>query len=211
MAVNIRDECLADAIRKELGIYSDQTKVSITEDQMQSLTCLKAPNKGIIDLTGLEHARNLKTLDLGCGQVGSTVNRNSIRCIFPLKDLSKLNNLSLERNALEDLSPLAGLKGIEWLNLWGNLIEYIEPLADLTQLKGLWLQGNRISDISPLKNLTCLTELMLHDNRISNLSSLSNLTKLKKLELDTNSLSGLSCLGTLNNWNWLINVKGEHY
>ena len=152
-------EYLAAAIRTELGIASDQIQVSITEDQMQDLNKLEAPNTGIIDLTRLEHAANLKQLNLGCGQVGATVNRNSISNLSPLRDLSKLNNLQLERNAIKDLSPLAELTGIEWLNLWGNLIENIEPLAGLTQLKGLWLQGNRISDISPLEGLTELKSL----------------------------------------------------
>ena len=56
--VSIPDPNLATAIREEIGN-------SITRQTLLNLTRLEAPNSGITDLTGLEHARNLRELNLG--------------------------------------------------------------------------------------------------------------------------------------------------
>lgn len=59
--VVIADENLRAAIRSALKLNDD---VVITEKKLASLTELKAENAGITDLSGLEYAANLQTLDL---------------------------------------------------------------------------------------------------------------------------------------------------
>ena len=56
--VSIPDPNLAAAIREKIGN-------SITKETLLNLTHLEVRNRGIEDLTGLEHAHHLRQLDLG--------------------------------------------------------------------------------------------------------------------------------------------------
>ena len=120
----------------------------------------------VSDLTGLEFATNLKTLDLSW---------NNISDISPLAKLVNLTSLDLSDNNISDISPLAKLVKLETLYLGDG-----------------FLGGNNISDISPLANLVNLTALYLFDNDISDISALSGLTNLKYLDLSKNRISDFS-------------------
>ena len=100
---------------------------------------LSARNASIGDLTGLEFAINLTTLDLG---------ENSISDITPLQVLRALTNST----------------NLTTLNLESNRISGIEELAGLTNLTELYLGDNRILQLSPLAFLTNLTTLNLEGN-----------------------------------------------
>ena len=179
--VSIPDANLAAAIRQEIGN-------SITTHTLLKLTRLEAPGRGIKNLTGLEHARNLKVLILYT---------NEISDISPLAGLTQLTQLILRSNSITDLSPLAGLKRLTGLELGGNNISDIFPLSTLKQLTGLGLVSNNISDISPLAGLTQLTGLDLSYNNISDISALAKLTQLTGLDLGRSSISDISTLAEL--------------
>ena len=202
-AVSIPDANLAAAIRQEIGN-------SITTHTLLNLTQLEAPGRGIKNLTGLQHARNLKVLSLytneisdisalaGLTQLTELVLRsNSITDLAPLAGLTQLTGLELEGNNISDVSPLSTLKQLTGLGLVWNNISDISPLAALTQLTGLGLGGNNISDISALAKLTQLTSLDLGANSISDISTLAELKRLKKLKLGSNNISDISPLAAL--------------
>ena len=178
----IPDPNLAAAIRQKIGD-------SITRKTLLNLTGLDAPNSGITDLTGLEHARNLEWL---------YIQDNNISDISPLAGLTQLTELWLSDNSISDISPLAGLTQLTYLALSSNTISDVSPLAGLTQLTRLFLPGNTISDVSPLAGLTQLTWLGLSSNTISDIAPLANLTKLEDLQLFNNSISDVSPLVKLN-------------
>ncbi len=159
--VNIPDPNLQNAIKQVLGKARGAT---ITVADMERLTVFDAPSRHITNLTGLEHATNLKELGLA---------RNNITDISPLARLNNLTVLVLAVNSITDISPLAGLTNLRLLDLGENSISDISALAGLFNLTELWIGNNSISDISPLVTNTGLRngdKLNLRGNPLSDLS-----------------------------------------
>ena len=189
--VSIPDANLATAVRHEID-------GSITMHTILDLKELDIPNCQITDLTGLEHAHNLKGLNLGGEWISmGYVNSNEVSDFSPLEGLTKLTRLSLNNSNISDISSLAGLTNLILLRLSNNNISDISALAGLTQLIDLRLSNNNISDISALAGLTQLIDLRLHSNSITHVSSLAGLTQLILLNLSNNNISDISALAGL--------------
>ena len=200
--VAIPDANLRTAIEAALG---KERGAPITRAEMATLTRIDAPNKGIRNLTGLEHATNLQRLGLGRVRVNDElVNSNDISNLSPLSNLTNLTYLSLTSNSISDISALSNLTNLTRMNLWRNSISDISALSNLTNLTVLDLIQNSISDISALSNLTKLDWLRLTSNSISDISALSNLTNLTELSLGNNSISDISALSNLTNLTGLV-------
>ena len=202
--IDIPDLHLRTTVEKVLGKASG---APITTADMANLTRLDAPNANISDLTGLEYATNLTTLNLGGEFVGSEyVNSNSISNISPIAKLTNLTLLNLWGNNILDISTVAGLTNLTSLYLGVNHISNISVVADLTALIDLGLESNTISDLSPLAELTNLRWLNLGSNTISEMSVLVGLMQLTWLNLGSNNvfdisaLVGLTQLKTLYLW-----------
>ena len=167
----------------------------ITQGRLAGLRTLSADAIGCADVTGLELALNLATLDLS---------GNEIADISPLAGLTALNTLDLSGNDIADVSPLAGLAALSTLYLSGNEVADVSPLAGLAALSTLYLSGNEVADVSPLAGLAALSTLYLSRNEIADISPLSGLGSLRHLLLrhndiaDIPSLSGLSSLRHLD-------------
>ena len=218
--VSIPDANLAAAIREEIGN-------SITRQTLLNLTRLDAPNSGITDLTGLEHARNLTVLELGREWIDGQgpVNSNTISDFLPIAGLTRLTSLNLSycglsdvsflsgltqltslqlyENSISDISPLAKLKTLTTLDIWDNSISDIAPLAELKKLTFLEFSDNSISDISALAECKQLTYLYILNNSISDITPLAELKKLYGLQLDGNTISDISPLAELTKLGWL--------
>ena len=156
---------------------------------MLQLTGLETGERGIIDLTGIEHATNLDYLNVG---------GNQIRDIRPLAGLISLTGLSLYNNPVEDIAPLANLTNLTYLNLAHNGVESLEPLAGLIHLQTLDLFDNRIKDIAPIANMTALTLLILTHNQVGDLTPLADHPNLEKLYIRNNLVADFSPLNGLN-------------
>ena len=147
------DAALREAVREKLDIPTD---VPLTPAYLQQhLTSLDVRRKGIADLTGLEHATDLRALVLI---------ENKIHDLSPLSGLRELSFLDLGGNQISDISPLAALTGLETLQIWKNQIEDISPLAGLVNLKGLLIENNDIKDFSPLDALSHLEVVNIKGN-----------------------------------------------
>ncbi len=195
--VTIADANLRAVIADSLG---KARNAPITREEMTTLTRIDALNKGIRNLTGLEHATNLRWLNLGSERVNDAwVNSNDISDLSPLANLTNLRLLGLGRNSISDISALSRLTNLTWMTLYKNNIRDISALSNLTNLEILYLWGNSISSISALSRLTNLIELYIGSVDISDISSLSNLTNLTDLFLDRNSISSLTALSRLTN------------
>ena len=207
--VNIPDNRLRAVIEDILG---KARNAAITQAEMSRLTRLDAPNKGITDLTGLEFATDLDTLNLSNNSITALVSLgrltrltwlnladNRLTDISPLRSLLiRLTWLNLADNRLTDISPLRSLIHLTWLNLADNRLTDISPLrSPLTSLTWLNLADNRLTDISPLRSLTRLTSLSLSGNRLADISSLRSLTRLTSLSLSGNRLADISPLQSL--------------
>ena len=188
--VSIPDVNLATAIRENLGLAPERP---ITKLDMLGLGNLQhdpyeEPGKKIKDLTGIQHATNLKTLRLPF---------NEIRDITLLTELTQLEQLRLTSNRMSDVSPLAKLVNLSALTIDDNRISDLSPLTALTNLLSLDLSGNQISDLTPIATLTKLKYLALGGNRISDLTPLTGLIQLTTLELSLNNISDISPLAEL--------------
>ena len=180
--VNIPDPNLRAVIEEALG-----TRI-IRPDVMATLTTLKASKKGILDLTGLEFAINLKEL---------WISGNPVSDLSPLAGCINLIGLGAWDVPLSDLSPLAGLTKLKWLEFVDGSISDISPLAGLTSLRRLVLYTQRISDLSPLASLTNLTSIRMTHNDIKDLSPLASLINLESLILYDNEIVDISPLSKL--------------
>ena len=185
--VVIPDPNLEQAIREELGLSSE---FPITQQEMLRLSKLHAYQRGIIDLTGLEYATNLKSVILAFNQIVD---------FSPLSGLINLELLSLSSNPIVDISPLSNLIHLEALYLSAIDLTDITVLSNLTQLKVLDLQRCiHIRDITPLSNLTQLTRLEITGNRIADITPLANLTQLDELRIEDNQIVDFSPLQGLS-------------
>ena len=203
----VPDPNLAAAVRKALGLGPS---APITKQKMRKLTELRAKNSQITDLTGLEHATQLRTLSLADNQIsdltplakltqlkGISLFRNQIKNLTPLAKLTQLTWLDLGGNQIRNIAPLASLTYLDWLSLWGNQIKILRPLVNLTRLSKLDLWNNQISNVTPLAKLTQLKELGLQDNQISDVTPVVKLVNLEALHLDGNPIQDFSPLASL--------------
>ena len=171
-AVSIPDANL----RREIALLGSpvyDATIPITQAEMLRLTVLKASNKGITSLVGLEHATNLDTLIL---------THNRITDVTPLQNLTSLEALDLyTQGGGFDISPLNGLTklkkfgigdgqfgsavndlvanmpDLEWLRVNGTNITNLDFLVGRTNLK--WLNISANGAITDFKPLTCLPSL----------------------------------------------------
>jgi internalin A len=207
--VNVPDAALAAAIREQLGLAAD---TPLTGAHLLALTSLNGNNKGIADLTGLEHALNLSGLYLAndtvtdltplaglTGLITLGLYNNPITDLTPLAGLVNMVELYLQSNQVTDVAPLSGMTALLVLDLGDNQVADVSPLSGMTALAVLYLFGNQIVDVAPLAGLTSLTTLSLYDNQIVDVAPLAGLTGLVTLQLHVNQIVDLAPLAGLAN------------
>ena len=192
------DANLRAAIKEAIGLSDD---VPLMPRHLKFLfNKLRVWDSEISDLTGLEHATNLKVFS-ACG--------NQISDLSPLSTLIQIEGLSLCGNPISDISPLSGLINLKSLDLGLNPTADVSPLRNLTKLEILNIGGGgRITDITALSNLVELHYLNADRNRISDVRPLAGLKNLKELYLNYNSISNFSPLAGLSNLEKL-HVRGN--
>lgn len=188
--VDFQDANLAAAVRKALGIAAGDP---IYSGRLERLTCLNAESKGIKNLSGLEKAIKLSSLNLGCNRGLSNI---SALAGLPLKELR------LSNTGVSDFSPISD-KSLQRLYLNDLGLQNIDFLSSLKQLTELEILNNKISDLSPLKSCTKLTRLYAGYNKISDIKPLIALKKLSTLKLWYNQISDVTPLLELKALNHL--------
>ncbi|MDE0481204.1 MAG: leucine-rich repeat domain-containing protein [Candidatus Poribacteria bacterium] len=209
--IDIPDSNLRDAIAEALD---KESNVPITREEIATLTILRASNRDIRDLTGIESAINLEELWISENPLsdlsplaglknliglGAWDNPN-ISDLSPLVKLPKLRWLDFGRTPVPDLSLLADIKSLRRLTFQNGGIEDLSPLAGLTQLTILDIAYNwKTPDLSPITKLTNLEKFVANNNDISDITPLAALTKLKHLDIHNNLISDVSPLAKLVN------------
>lgn len=204
--VNFPDPNLKVAVEEALGITNP------TPTDMLNLSYLHYDNANIMDLTGLETAKNLLQLHLRYNQISDltplsglvkleylTLFNNQISSVQPLVGLTQLKELSLNYNQISDLSPLSGLVNLRNLGLANNQINSVSPLTNLTTLTTLYLYRNQIVNIEPLAGCTNLLRLELFDNQIEDISPLSGMINMERLYINGNQIIDISALSGMTN------------
>ena len=167
-SVYIPDPNLRAAIAEILGKASTD---SITAQEMATLTDLHVESRGVRDLTGTVHAKNLRRLD---------ITNNQISDLSPLVGLIQLDVLTFDNNQVSDLTPVAHLGNLQHINFANNQAFDLSALAGLKHLESMHVSHNGISDLSPL---TKLSNLRFFHSWNNPLSDLSPLVKLEVIDL----------------------------
>ncbi len=186
--VHIPDPNLRAAIAEALG---KSPNAPITVEEMEGLHHLgsnHAANRGIRDLTGIQFAKNLRSLRLPTNQVSD---------ISPVKNLKNLTNLKLANNQVSDISPIAELINLEVLEIEHNEISDLSPLAGLINLEFLNLVDNPFSDLSPIAGLINLEDINFSNKNVGDISFLAGFKKLKSFTTWDNPISDISVLAEL--------------
>jgi len=221
--VEIPDDVLRESLESILGKQRGETINSI---EMGSLRFFSIHRRGLVDLTGLEHATGLDRLWLDDNEIvdigplsGLTnlsvlaLSGNPIDNLTPLAGLTGLTVLIVDRLDIVDISALAGLTILERLSATGNQIVDLSPLAKLTGLRFLTLDGNRIVDISQVASLVSLESLTVVGNLIEDISPLLDVPKLRDVDLRNNPLNQESIddhASALEDGGVLVRIHDDH-
>jgi Leucine-rich repeat (LRR) protein len=199
------DTVIREILKQKQIDKTDKSK-KITDEDVATIYFLKATNRGIENLTGLEKCRNLAEVRLDgnkikdvkpleeCVNIQSlNLAKNQIVDVTPLGKLVKLQYLRLEDNQIQKLDGLVPLKALQNLYLSNNQIDSIAPLAELTKVYSLYLDKNKLTDITPLKGLR-LERVDLKDNQLKDISPLKDMTELRYTFLERNQISDITPL-----------------
>ena len=172
-----KDAKLEAAVRKAL----DKPVGVITASDLASLEKLEASFLGITDITGLEHATNLTSLN---------ISHNPISDITPLAGLTKLKRLLIYKIRISDLKPLADLTQVEFVTFWETNVSDLTPLKSWKNLQSIELRLTKVTDYTPLHGLTNLKSLATNRRLISDeqLAMLKKALPNCKLEIETRNL-----------------------
>ena len=219
--VKFRDNNLRRAVLEALGKdpnSADPIKVS----EMATLTTLTAQGASISDLTGIQHAVNLKTLDLSGNALDDDdmdrltrltqletlilTGNDDITSARPFRKLRNLTRLDLPQGLSDPTVdiPDSGLRTAILRALGKSESSETEITAsDLNGLEKLEARGFGIRDLTGLEYAENLRQLYLNNNQISNLSPISGLQRLRRLSLNKNNVSDVSGLSGLTTLQWL--------
>ena len=215
------DPALRAVVRGEIGLLPE---APFTKEKLLRLDYLDAHDNGILDITGLEFATNLRELRLS---------QNPITDLRPLANLTKLEGLhigdvspsavnldlhlltnlinlemlSLQRNGILDISPISGLTELRVLSIEGNPVTDLSPLARLN-LRELDISNNPLTDLRQLASLTSLEYLCLENSRISDIRPLAGLKKLRILDIRYNDIEDISPVASVTTLRTLW-IKGN--
>ncbi len=200
------DKNLEAAVRRYVFEKKNNDEPIVAAD-VRDISTIEAKKKGIRDLSGLEHCRSLRLLDLEGNEVKDltplaglelvqslNVASNKLKDVAPLAKLKALQYLDLSGNDITDAAPLAGLMNLTTLYLSHNAVTDLKPLKKLSKLWSLYLDGNGIKDGQPLRHLKRLSTLSLRNNRVEDLSFLRNYTELRYLMLQSNRVQDIAVL-----------------
>ncbi|AZJ34918.1 cadherin domain-containing protein [Tenacibaculum singaporense] len=175
--VNIPDANFKAVLVANTAINTNgDNEIQVTEANNFTGT-LKANNKNISDVTGIEEFINLNALLLASNQI-SNIN---------LSNNTKLKIINIYNNQLTSLDVSKNIK-LETLRCSYNNLSNI----DLTQnilLEGLYITNNKLSSLN-LQNNSSLINLFCSENQITSIN-LGSLTEIKDFNINRNKLSSL--------------------
>ena len=135
------DTVIREILKQKQIDKTDKSK-KITEEDVLTIYNLKAPNRGIENLTGIEKCRNLHEVKL---------TGNKIKDLKPLEECVSIQSLDLAKNQIVDVSPLGKLVKLQYLKLDDNQIQNLDGLVPLkAALVNLYLAINQVDSVAPI-------------------------------------------------------------
>ena len=199
--VDIPDDNLREALCDLLDISPADpiTRGDMAGDPLQGTVDLR--DKGIKDLTGMEYALNMQSLDLS---------GNPIRTIpKEMQDLNNLVYLGLSDCGLTEVpGNVWKMKSLQYLRLDGNELSQLpSEVAELGDLRELVLDNNRLEALpEQIGSLAKLETVSVSCNAISALpESMKNCGEVAELYLTGNRLGEIpDWIGSLTNLEVLV-------
>ncbi|CCP02470.1 Internalin-A precursor [Erwinia amylovora Ea644] len=208
--IYFKDKSLESAIKTTLNLAESE---GVSTLNILNLTHLRALDKDISDLSGLEYAENLQLV---------TFTGNDITSLEPLKNLNHLYSVGFAYNSNLKMEELLKLEHITELDLSGNEYsgEEFDQLEKYSELTVLWLNSCQLNSISFMSGMNKLVQLQIQNNNLTNIDALNssrligiwatnnrivslknvaNLSGLKRLWIDNNQLTSLDWLDKLGN------------
>ncbi len=199
--VDIKDENLLAALKKQLGTLSDG---SLNLADAQNIRSLDLANSYIRDLSGLENFPSLSVLNLQNNEISDIaplrkltqitcldISGNQIADLTPINSFKNLQTLYMQANQISDLTPIVGLDNLQILKASDNLIQTVETISTLTNLKVLQLSGNDLANAASSFNVFGqLESLELAACGMVSVDGL-NIPSLKSLDISNNSITAI--------------------
>jgi Leucine-rich repeat (LRR) protein len=214
-AVDFLDANLQAIIRETI----QKPDGTILDLDLEALTRLKAVERNIVDLSGLESCANLAELDLSSNPIGD---------LAPLRSLKSLKTLNLQNDCVVDLQPLLDNDGIstgDELRLEGNslslaaiceqvpalkkrgvafysdfnadtVVAFPDPALDAAVRKKLGVTAKEVLTVSDFRGLK---ELNLNDQGVFTLNGLEFCRDLVRLTIRNGAVSVIEPLQFLLN------------
>lgn len=152
---------------------SDNNVIDLTT--LSGLTTLEgldlSGNKGIIDISPLASLKNLTTLGLVFDKDNVA---DKLTDISALKDMTKLESLSISYTGVSDISAIAGMKELTTLVINNSKVNDISAIEKLEKLTSIDLSENEISDISKLGEKKKVTSVNLSGNKILDVTAMKD-------------------------------------
>nr|XP_058949966.1 leucine-rich repeat and IQ domain-containing protein 1-like [Pocillopora verrucosa] len=152
--------------------------------QCPEVRSLSLQNCGLLVVEGLDKCKELQELHL---------QGNNIEAIN-IKDLPKLEDISLANNNLSSVHGLEGIGSIMSLDLSNNKITRIGDLASCRRLQKLLMDNNQLINTKGLYCLSRLQHLSLAHNHLARVSEIDNCLLLQTLNLRANNLLEPPCV-----------------
>lgn len=112
--VEIKDEQLEKALKEEIKkINPEYNNENISKEDMELLVDVDLSNKGIKNLDGIEHAKNLKNINLEGNEITDISNLGSIEGLEKYNISKQAINISLNANEKNEAELSDVLKGID--------------------------------------------------------------------------------------------------
>ncbi len=171
------------------GVYFD----CLDEEKAKSLHKLKYLEKiyaATCDVSDIDFLKDLPKLD------DLTLDVRNIKDLSPIGCCTELQQLKLIGNDYDNLDSLGNCTKLYYLELHGNKYENLEFLKVLNSLKWLTIIGTGIKDIEPIRQKNTIELLEIRLKTLEDISALSGMENIRWLVIDSNNLSDCSALST---------------
>lgn len=153
-----------------------------------------------------QEATSIKVLDAA----GNDQNRNKIKTLKGIENLTGLTALGVEYNELTNLAGIENLTNLVGLTAHHNKLTNLKEVRNLTKLTSLSVFNNKITSAAEIEALTELVYLAVSKNKLATLPNLTNLIKLNAHDtyfqfnlLSSNELKSKLPSQLLENSSWL--------
>jgi len=181
--IDVPDPVLRGCINGSQTHGQDQ---DVTRGRIEGLTALDCDgHETPRDLTGLQHAQNLISLELRSTELND---------LAPIAELESLKNLTLSEVTSDTLAGMPNLPQLEELTIAYSSIADLDVLPQLPNLTNLGIRGHRGALNPSGLDRFSLTSLTVTRSEFTDLESLPYLPNLETLNLQQNDITDASSL-----------------